>query len=176
VCILLSIAAVKLAQAQDKCDTWILEILLDPDSPLKTQENIDVSLSDDCAPYVDELWMRQYLAVSKPELFSEAKLAFSVAQECDIQHSSDAVACTTKDSNQPCPPSDECNAVWERHNCIFNEAKSYEIQLNKLNERKAAGELVDDLSEEKCIGDESETWDVIRDYWDSLQQLEQDTE
>jgi hypothetical protein len=176
VALLLSIPAVERAYAQEKCDAWITEILADPDSPLNNEENADISLSNDCAPLVDELWARQYLSIIKPELFSEAKLAFSVARECDIQHTKDAVACTAKGSNQSCPPSDECNAVWERHNCIFSEAKAYEIQLNKLNERKAARELVDELSEEKCIGDESRTWDVIRDYWESLKQIEQEAE
>lgn len=170
----LSLLVFQYVYAQEKCDDWIIEILSDSTDLLNDQMTVEWSSRGECGPATDELFKRQFLAVMKPEMFAESRLAFSVWRQCMDQHMDDAQACTKAGSTVQCPPSDECNEVQARYQCVFNTAKSYEILWNKLQERQA-DELVEELSDKKCVGDESDMWHAINEMWETLKQRNPDT-
>jgi hypothetical protein len=156
------------SKADEKCEGWINEILEDSTELISDQMTIEVSWRDECEAAEDELIQRQWLAVMKPEMFAESRLAFSVYRACMDQHMEDAQACMRPDATAGCPPSDECDEVHERYQCVFNTAKAYENEWNKLQERKAM-DLADELVDKKCVGDESDIWDAINQMWESME-------
>jgi hypothetical protein len=161
---------------QQQCEAWISKFLMDESSEPWDPERVGVSRSGRCAELVNEAGLIEYLTTMRPRFFEEASDANAQYRACNSESYSQFRKCQAPNSTATCPPSDYCMGELKRYACIFKEAKAYEAAINELNEKRAARAVVDDLSEEKCIGDESRIWDAIDGYWEVLGQMERDTE
>ena len=173
VTLLLTNLAAQRAHAQGECDNLLDDIVGGEGSPLDEPLDYDFSTADRCAPQIDELLARRYLELMTPEMFRQAKLASDAAIECEIQRNKKVQECV-KDRDKSCPPSDECKALWDRRDCINGEAYSYRNELNDMNTKSATRALVNDLSEEVCVGDDHVAWDAIHQMWESLNQRDRE--